>query len=189
MADPTTGGAEKAAAKPRKGRAKAAAEKAEQVARGYFEAIAARDPDGLAGHWHADGVDDIVPLGIFRGPDEVRDLFGEIFAALPDSEMVVERVTADDRVAAVQWRLSGTFDGAPFQGIDPTGRRVELRGCDCVEVEDGKIVRNTAYYDGMQFARSIGMMPPLDSGAERAMKTAFNGVTRLRAAVRNRASR
>ena len=157
---------------------------AAEVARSYFEAVAARDPDAMAGHWHAEGVDDLVPIGILRGPDEVRELFGELFTAIPDAEMIVDRITADDRVAAVQWRMTGTFDGGRFQGLDPTGSRVELRGCDCVEVEDGKIVRNTAYYDGMAFARSVGMLPPLDSAAERAMKTAFNQLTRVRSALR-----
>ena len=52
------------------------------------------------------------------------------------------------QMAAIQWRATGTFRGAPFQGIEPTGRRIEVRGCDCIEVEDGKITRNTAYYDG-----------------------------------------
>jgi steroid delta-isomerase-like uncharacterized protein len=156
----------------------------EDVARSYFEAAAARDADGMASHWSADGVEDLVPIGILRGPAEVRGFFAELFAALPDFEFVVERITADERVAAVQWRASGTFDGGPFQGIDPTGRRVELRGCDCVEVENDKLVRNTAYWDNMEFARAVGMMPPLDSPGERAMKSAFNAFTKVRGALR-----
>ena len=155
-----------------------------EVAASYFAAATARDAEGMASHWSEDGVDDLVPVGVLRGPGEVRSFFTELFTALPDLEFVVERTTAAGSVAAVQWRASGTFTGGPFQGIDPTGRRVELRGCDCVEVEDGKVVRNTAYYDGMAFARAVGMMPPQDSPAERAMKTAFNGLTRLRGALR-----
>ncbi|MEX2196344.1 MAG: ester cyclase [Thermoleophilaceae bacterium] len=157
---------------------------AADVARSYFESVSARDPEAMASHWSADGVDDLVPIGILRGPGEVRDFFRGLFAAIPDAEMTVDRISADERTAAVQWRLVGTFDGAPFQGIDPTGKRMELRGCDCLEVEGGKVVRNTAYYDGMAFARAVGMMPPLDSPAERAMKTAFNGLTKLRGALR-----
>jgi steroid delta-isomerase-like uncharacterized protein len=153
---------------------------AEQTARSYFDAVAARDPDGMASHWSDEGVDDVVPFGVLRGPSEVRAFFADLFGALPDLETTVERVVADDRVASVQWRMRGTFSGAPFQGIDPTGRWVELRGVDVVEVEDGKIVRNTAYYDGMTFAREIGMLPPRDSQAERAMFAAFNAVTRVR---------
>ena len=157
---------------------------AEKVARGYFEALGARDPEAAAGHWRDDGIDEVVPLGVYRGSGEIRGFLQGLVAAMPDMETTVERVTGKGRVAVVEWRISGTFSGAPFQGIDPTGRRVELRGCDCVEVEDGMIVRNTAYYDGMAFARAVGMMPPQDSPAERAMKTAFNGLTKVRGALR-----
>ena len=173
------------ARKPRAAKSGAAkeAQKAEDVARSYFDAVIARDPNAMAEHWHPDGVDDLVPVGILRGPDEVRALFDELFRAMPDFEFVVERVTADERVAAVQWRASGHFTGGRFQGLEPNGRLVELRGCDCVEVEDGKLVRNTAYYDGAQSARSIGMLPPKDSGAEKAMLAAFNAFTKLRAGL------
>lgn len=158
---------------------------AEHVARAYFEAIAARDLDGAVGHWSADGIEDIVPLRVFRGHDEIRGFLASFAEALPDGEMTVGRVVADERTAVVEWRLSGSFSGAPLEGIDPTGSHVELRGVDCVEVEDGLIVRNTAYYDGMEFARAVGLLPQRDSGAERAMKTAFNGASRVRALVRN----
>jgi steroid delta-isomerase-like uncharacterized protein len=143
----------------------------------------------MAGHWHLDGVDDLVPVGVLRGPDEVRSFFRDLFAALPDAEMVVDRVVADSHAAAVQWRMSGTFDGATFMGIEPNGRRIELRGIDCLEIEDGKITRNTAVYDGNAFARAIGMLPPRDSGGERAMIAAFNAATKVRAAVRERMAR
>ena len=67
--------------------------------------------------------------------------------------------------------------------MEATGRPVELRGVDMIEIADGKNVTNTAYYDGMAFARGAGLLPPQDSGAERAMKSAVNAATRLRRAV------
>jgi steroid delta-isomerase-like uncharacterized protein len=156
------------------------AQLSEEVALGYFAAVTARDPDAMAQFWAEDGIDELVPVGIFRGPAEVRSFFAGMFAAFPDMEFTVERTTATADVVAVQWRARGTFRGAPFQGIEPTGRRIEVRGCDCVEVEDGKIVRNTAYYDGAAFARGLGMLPQRDSGGERAMVAAFNAVTKVR---------
>lgn len=151
-----------------------------ELARAYFSALMARDPDRMASYWHADGVEDLVPIGVLRGPEAVRGFFAELFASIPDSEAVLERVTADERGAVTQWRLSGTFSGATFQGIRPTGRRVEVRGADCLEFEDGKIVHNTVYYDGMEFARGVGLLPGRESRAERAMLATFNAVTRVR---------
>jgi len=184
---PAEAPAEASAKKPAKPRRSARVKAVEEVGRSYFEAIDARDADAAAAHFHPDGIDDIVPLGVFRGPDAVRDLFREMFAAMPDATMRIERIVADHEVAAVQWRLAGTFDGAPFQGIEPTGKRVELRGFDALEVDQAaKITRNTGYYDGAAFARAIGLLPPQDSGVDKAMIAGFNAVTKLRKAVTSR---
>ena len=154
--------------------------------RSYFDAIAARDLDAIGRHWREDGVDDVVPLGVKRGRAEIQQMFREMFAAAPNLETTVSRLVAGEKQAAVEWRMRGTFDGAPFQGIEPTGRPFELRGIDMFEVDDGEIVSITGYYDGAEYARQIGMLPPQDSGAERAMTSAFNAVTKLRRAVNER---
>ena len=178
--------APKAAAKPKPKpapRAPARRKIVETTARGYFYSIAAREPASIASHWRDDGIYDSVPLGVFRGPAAVRRHYEEMFGAMPDMRLSVERITADDRVAAVQWRASGTFTGSPFRGIEATGRTVELRGVDCLEIEDGKIVRNTSVYDGAAAARGMGVLPPEDSGADRALRAGVNTVTKLRRIV------
>ena len=162
------------------------AKQVEQTLRSYFEAVARRDIEAMAGYYDSEVVLDLVPIGIKRGSAEYRAFFEEIFRAFPDSEFVVTRVTANADAGAVEWRMSGTFSGGPFQGVEPNGRRVDIRGCDCFEIKEGKILRNTAYYDGMQFARAVGMLPAQDSGAERAMFQAFNAVTKVRRAVQER---
>ncbi|HEY1274207.1 MAG TPA: ester cyclase [Thermoleophilaceae bacterium] len=175
---------EAAAAKPKKRISKRKA--VEEHARSYFDALAKRDVEAMAEHLSTDVVEDVVPVGVLRGPAEIKAFFADLFAAVPNLETTVHRVVSDDRVAAVEWRMAGDFTGGPFQGIDPTGRRVEVRGLDVLEVEDGKITSNTAYYDGASFARQVGMLPPLDSGTERAMKGAFNAVTKLRRTISER---
>ncbi|MDQ3435152.1 MAG: nuclear transport factor 2 family protein, partial [Actinomycetota bacterium] len=92
------------AKKPAKPRRSARVKAVEEVGRSYFEAIDARDADAVASHFHPDGIDDIVALGVFRGPDAVRAFFREMFAAMPDATMKIERIVADHEVAAVQWR-------------------------------------------------------------------------------------
>jgi steroid delta-isomerase-like uncharacterized protein len=155
----------------------------ENHARSYFEALGRRDVDGMAEHWAGDGVIDLVPLGILRGLDEITAFFREMFAAFPDAETTVTRLAAGQNEVAVEWRMEAHFTGTPFQGVEATGRQIELRGVDMIEIVDGKNVTNTAYYDGMAFARGAGLLPAQDSGAERAMKGAVNAATRLRRAV------
>ena len=159
---------------------------AEEAGRASFDALIAHDVEGILSNWHPEGIQDWVALGIFRGRDEIRELFTGILASTPDLEMTVERVVADETTCVVQWRSRATHTGAPFMGIEPTGRTIELRGVDVMEVEDGLVVRNTVYYDGAAFARGLGMLPAQDSGAERLMIGTFNGITKLRRAIADR---
>ena len=158
----------------------------EEKVRAYFEAMDNRDPEGMASYWSEEGVEDIVPVGVVRGRDELREYFHSMFAAMPDARTTVTRLIAGEQSCAVEWRLEGTLSGAPFMGIDPTDKHVEIRGFDLFELENENLVSNTAYFDGMGFARQIGMLPPDGSGTDRAMRSAFNTVTKLRRAVAER---
>ena len=132
-----------------------------KVARAYFEAVAARDLDAMIACWKPGGIDNIAPLGReLRAPEDLRTFFAQTFEAMPDMRFEVLDVVAARNQAAVRWHATGTFCGAPFEGIEPTGARIELEGIDMLTVEDGKIERNDAYYDSGQFARAVGLLPP-----------------------------
>lgn len=156
---------------------------AEETVRSYFDALIARDPAAMASHWSEEGIEEILPVGIFRGPEEVKGYFTELFAAIPDFQVTVERMLAQDENVLVQWRASGTFDGGPLMGVEATGRRIELRGLDWLEVEGELVKRNTAFADGAALARGMGLLPPQGSPAEKAMFGAFNALTKARGAV------
>ncbi len=154
-----------------------------QLAREMFEALfERRDIDAVRPFWTDSTVDHFLALGFdARGPEQIAAFFAELHAAIPDMKMTIENIVEDDRHAVVQWHATGTFDGAPFQGVEPTGGRIELRGCDAFRfTEDGKVDVNTIYYDGAEFARQIGMLPARDSTADRALLAGFNARVRLR---------
>ena len=158
-----------------------------EVVASYFEALNRRDAAAAAEYLAPDVVEEITGVGVLRGRDEVRTFFDGLFKAAPDMEVLVDRTVSEGDTDVVQWRMNGTFTGGPlFNGVQATGGRLQLRGCDVIDVRDGKIVRNTAYQDGIELARALGMMPPQDSPAEKAMIAAFNGATKLRTAVRQR---
>jgi hypothetical protein len=75
--------------------------------------------------------------------------------------------------------MTATFSGAAWQGIEPTGDRIELDGMDCFTIRDGQVVHNFVAYDQVAFGRQIGLMPPQGSAADRAMTGAFNLRKRL----------
>ena len=156
-----------------------------EVAQAAFDAVNRRDPDGVVANNAEDCEDNFVAVGVFRGKGDIKAFFVETFAAFPDFTMTVDRIVADDETAVVQWQAEGTFTGGPFQGVQPTGKRVEIQGVDVMEVRDGLLRRNTIYYDGAGFARQIGLLPPEGSRADRAMLAAFNAKTQVFSRLRS----
>ncbi len=165
------------------------AESVEQTVRDYFARITARDPDGMMEFWVPGKGANIHGLVELVAPDDYRAWFANLFAAIPDLQFQVEEVVADERRAAVRWRARGTFSGtAQLEGFDPNGAEIEIVGMDLLAVEDGKLVDNQAYTNGMELARQIGAMPPQGSRAEKAMAGAFNLKTRIADAINSRRS-
>jgi steroid delta-isomerase-like uncharacterized protein len=160
-----------------------------QLARELFHTIFdERDLSRASRFWTDHSVNYFLAAGqTVRGSEALAQWFRELLAAAPDFRMDIEDVLDDgDRQAVVQWRVAGTLTGVPFLGIEPTGRHIELRGVDVFRFDaDGKVEQNTIYYDGAEFARQVGMLPPRDSAADRAMLAAFNALTRLRRWMRS----
>ncbi|MGB9374214.1 MAG: hypothetical protein WCA82_08655 [Jiangellales bacterium] len=51
--------------------------------------------------------------------------------------------------------------------------------------EDGLLKHNTIYYDGLAFARQIGLLPAEGSSADRALQAVFNARTYALARVKD----
>lgn len=165
--------------------------RAAELMREAFDAIAAKDLDRLAEVWDERTTDNFIALGSeVTGRDDLRAFFAETFTALPDLEFSTEAIhDVDEHTAVGQWRLRGTFSGGPFQGIEPTGKPIDLRGIDVMRFEGGVLRHNDVYYDGLAFARQVGLLPPADSTADRAMLAGFNALTKAKAAVRDQLRR
>jgi predicted ester cyclase len=155
------------------------------IARGYFEAVAARDLDAMTEFYESGGTGEIHGLVELTVPDSYRAWFANLFAAFPDFRFEILDVVAEGDQAAVHWHATGTFDGGVrFEGIDPTGGRIDLTGCDLLRIRNGKIHRNDAYMNGAQMAQQLGALPSAGSLPERAMLAALNLKTRAARALR-----
>jgi hydroxyacylglutathione hydrolase len=154
--------------------------KAEAVARGYFQAIADHDLDTAVSLWAEGGREYMRGQVDTVAPEGVRLFIGGLLAAMPDLRFEVLSTTTEDERCAVHWRLTGTFAGpGEFAGVAPMGRSIDLEGCDLITVREGLIQSNDAFSDSMTFARQVGMMPPQGSAAELRMIGAFNAKNRL----------
>ncbi|HKE97632.1 MAG TPA: nuclear transport factor 2 family protein [Actinomycetes bacterium] len=84
--------------------------------------------------------------------------------AFSDVELVLDPVDAvgDDKVIA-EWRLAATHSGAleleHGTRLDPTGRRVELRGVLVAEFQGDRIKRFRQYWDEAALLEGLGMLP------------------------------
>jgi predicted ester cyclase len=149
-----------------------------QFFREIFTILNRHDPSALFPYWDENIVEEF-PTGTVHGRQALVDYFSSLFAAIPDFHIEPKAMAAEGDKVFVRWHATGTFTGAPWMGLDPTGSPLEIDGIDCFTVRDGRIVHNFVVYDQLAFARQLGMMPPMGSPLDRGMIAAFNVKTRI----------
>ena len=156
-----------------------------EVGRAYFAAHEAKDLDVAAALFGPHGIDRLHGLAELRGPDEVKAYFQSLYDAIPDYRFEVLEFAASGAQAACRWRVTGTFLGpGRFQGLAPTGAKLEMEGCDMLRIEAGLIAENNAYVNGAQLAQQLGVLPAPGSIGDRAFTGAFNAKTAAQKAIR-----
>src|SRR3954462_9080379 len=110
---------------------------AAEVARSYFDAIGRRDLDAAVALWEPGGRENVRGQVDTTAPDGVREFLGGMLAALPNAKMEGVAQATDGENSAVQGRATGTFAGAPLNGIEPNGAQIALEGCDVLTVRGG----------------------------------------------------
>ena len=112
------------------------------------------------------------------GREGFKAFFTELTAAFPDAHIEPAHMVADDENVAVAYTLTGTHEGE-FQGIAPTGKKIEVRGLQIGRFENGQIVERVGIQrragdpaaarrraDGQEMIRrsSLTAMKPQESG-------------------------
>lgn len=114
------------------------------VAEGYSQQVVVSSPDGT-----------------FEGREAAAAYLDGIIGALPDLAINVwSKVTSGDLVCD-EWTLTGTNTGPlPLPDgstLAPTGKRVELRGCDIAAVEGSHVISHRMYFDNVDFLNQLGI--------------------------------
>jgi len=73
--------------------------------------------------------------------------------------MVVRRVRGCDEHDSDLRRIGGPSSWVTE--LPATGKRVEVRGMEFVEMRDGKVVVDNLYYDNLAVAAQLGLFPQL----------------------------
>ena len=128
----------------------------------YVELYNAGDLDACM-QLYADDAVQLMHDGLFEGVDAIRERLARDLTAFPDAKYVVESFVEDGDTFADEWTFTGTNTG-PFRlpdgsEVSATGRPVEIKGMELVEVRDGKIVVDNLYYDFMAAVSQLGLVP------------------------------
>ncbi len=120
------------------------------IARRVYEIIATGDLDRTEEIVDPNAPDSERPSGTEHPQPKLIDTFKqfatEVHTAFPDMRITVEDMLAEgDRVAA-RVTMRGTHQGE-FQGIAPTGKRVQVRAMDMFRIADDKIVEHWGHGD------------------------------------------
>jgi predicted ester cyclase len=78
--------------------------------------------------------------------DTFKETFAEAREGFPDLSITVEDVMAEGDLVAARVVMRGTHQGE-FQGLAPTGKRVEVKAIDMFRISNGKIVEHWGHAD------------------------------------------
>jgi steroid delta-isomerase-like uncharacterized protein len=101
--------------------------------------------------------------GTFAGRSAIRERLARDLTACPDATYTVGSFVEQGDSFADEWTFAGTQTG-PLSLPDgtqlpPTGKRLEIKGMELVQVRDGKIVIDNLYYDAMAVLAQVGLLP------------------------------
>jgi predicted ester cyclase len=104
-----------------------------------------------------------MPDGTFEGRRTIRERLARDLNAFPDATYTVGSFVEQGDAFADEWSIVGTHTGPltlpDGTELPPTGKRVEIRGMEFVQVRDGKIVIDNLYYDNMALLVQLGLIP------------------------------
>lgn len=109
-----------------------------------------------------DAVDRDPAPGQGPGREGFRSFFRTLTTAFPDAHLESQTMVVDDENVAFAYTLTGTHQGS-FNGVAPTGRRIEVRGLQIGRFEDGQIVERWGSTDEMGIMAQIGAAPAASS--------------------------
>jgi steroid delta-isomerase-like uncharacterized protein len=117
------------------------------------------DPERVLALFADDCEFEDVTFGVVaRGKQELRSFVNRAFAAVPDFTYGVTSRCATRHWAAIEWVMSGTHIG-DLPGMPATGQRfASVRGASILELEAGKIRRESDYWDAATFMIQVGLL-------------------------------
>ena len=129
------------------------------AAQALVAAMAAHDVDAVLAQWHRRGVHRHPLFGPLAVPEMLREHLAGLFGALPDLALDVESTSATETTATIRQRMSGTFTGTPWAGVEANGRRLDIDVVQFLTIDDGFIVEVDELFDTAAVTDQLGFRP------------------------------
>jgi ketosteroid isomerase-like protein len=145
----------------------------ERWGREYLEAWNALDAGAVASLCTEDVVwnDPGLPSPA-HGREGVREFVQATARAFPDFhvEELAPPAISETGLVFGSYRMTGTMEGPwPPSNLAPTGARIDVLGVDEWTFRGELMCHYRTYYDSLEMARQLGVLPPAGGRADRAM--------------------
>jgi predicted ester cyclase len=94
-----------------------------------------------------------------QGKEGFKQSLRAQFKAFPDIHAKMEHIVAENDLVVVYLNFTGTHKGE-FQGIQPTGKEVNIRSADLYRIENEKIVEHWDVVDQLNLLQQTGATLP-----------------------------
>ena len=132
-----------------------------EAAKAPFTAYNEKNWDKIRTLLTADVVYDEVPTNRkVRGIDQVITLWQGWATALPDSKCTFHNAIASGDTVVIELTWIGTHKGplqTPKGPIAPTGKRIEIRACNVIQMEGEKGKSQRQYFDMATMLQQLGV--------------------------------
>lgn len=130
----------------------------EQLIRDWVNVWNSKDLGQIDILYAEDGVYEDIPGGdSYHGAEAIGASWSEDVTCAPDIKVEIVSVFACGTRGVLEWVWSGTQMGDIPGLIRATGRPFSVRGVTIFEFEDGRIKRNSDYYDAARFLHQLGV--------------------------------
>ena len=155
----------------------------------FAQALNDHDVEAVAARLAAD-VTWIHPFTVepLRGREAVKADLSETFRSFPDLHAPLEDtriyIGDDHSTAVTSWTMLGTMSGPSPEGFESTGRFMRITGDSRYTFRGSLISEYTMVYDGLEFARQLGMLPKEKSLTFKALLEMQRWTIKARKALR-----
>jgi steroid delta-isomerase-like uncharacterized protein len=132
----------------------------EKMMNDYVAAWNSHDIEKVLSFCTDDVVFEEVPMEkSWRGKKEAKDFAKDTFTNFPDFKIELKSGFNAGDGGAGEWVMSATFANSNIPGMPATGKSFSVPGASIIEFREGKISRESMYWNLAAFLQQVGLMP------------------------------